>query len=167
MTVTRRMALSTIAGASAVVAAPVAAVVAAAPEAHVTKVNRLAHELSKAMAEWCADILPGMEPDVWKAHIYPHGFNDWPVSFEHIKGQTAEERVTAGWIAMCSALEEIMPMDGRLLIVGNHRTGQLPNFKVESVEERLETVRAGISIPVERSTAFVRFKDGGFQAMDM
>lgn len=89
-----------------------------------------------------------------------------PAIGEAAQNQTPEQKVLAAWAALCLALEDILPMDGRLFIVGNHRLGQQPNFTVESVVERVEQVHPKVALPVERVTKFIRFKNGGSQSME-
>ncbi len=74
--------------------APSAAVAVAVPctvpsaeaneETPVSRVNRLARELSQAMDAWMKDLGVDGKPDLWKAHIYPASFTKYPVSFEHM-----------------------------------------------------------------------------------
>lgn len=85
--VNRRNALalagSGVAAALATLALPTRAV-AAAEEAPVTRVNRLAFELSGAMDDWMADLGVDGVPDLWKAHVYPASQSAYPVGFEHL-----------------------------------------------------------------------------------
>jgi len=63
-------------------------------ELPVTKVNRLAFELSHAMVDWCGDLSDGAgRPDLWKAHIFPASMTKWPVSFEHVGPPDPEDRI--------------------------------------------------------------------------
>lgn len=74
---------SGVAAALATMALPARAV-AAAEEAPVTRVNRLAFELSGAMDDWMADLGVDGVPDLWKAHVYPASQSAHPVGFEHL-----------------------------------------------------------------------------------
>lgn len=80
---TRRAVLKSIPAVGIAAVTPIAAEAAIA-ELPVTRVNRLAFELSRAMTEWMDDLGYGGVPDLWKAHVYPSSYSEWPVSFQHL-----------------------------------------------------------------------------------
>lgn len=92
-TLSRRTALAmTSAGlvsAITVLSRPAKAAPAATVEAPVTRVNKLAKELSSAMDEWMVDLGVDGVPDRWKAHIYPASQHSHPVMFEHLDTASA------------------------------------------------------------------------------
>jgi hypothetical protein len=89
-----------------------------------------------------------------------------PVAVEAAPPATAEDRAASAWKALCAALEEMMPTDGRLLIVGSHRENHKPGFTVENIQTRMEQVHPKVCMPVERSVQFVRFDNGKWRRLE-
>ncbi|MGC4024410.1 MAG: hypothetical protein QM744_04195 [Mesorhizobium sp.] len=71
------------------------AIAEAKEELPVTRVNRIAKELSKAMDEWMADLaVPGGPQTVMKAHVYPASYWPYPVMFEDMDRQRHDPKKT-------------------------------------------------------------------------
>lgn len=116
--INRRSFLRNTAAAGAAGATVAVPVVVAAEEMPVTRVNRLAHELSRAMDDWCSDMDYGNGPNVWKAHVYPSRHLQYPVMFEHIDHQASGARglheldaLLADFLAKKEAWEATAPGD--------------------------------------------------------
>lgn len=102
----------------------VPAVAEAKAELPVTRVNRLAKELSLAMDVWIDDLAyPSIERDIWKAHVYPASYCQYPVSFENIDARPTRTR-HAQAIWHMRELERLAIEDGAksacVFVVGHH-----------------------------------------------
>lgn len=146
--VNRRNALalagSGIVAALATVAAPTRAV--ACTEAPVTRVNRLAFELSGAMDDWMADLGVDGVPDRWKAHIYPASQSTYPVGFEHlgrpVTGTSKVAQLEAAFQAEWQRHLDMLPEhDAAEQIYFEERSKLVKPVMKETTQEEIEAIR--------------------------
>jgi len=93
-----------------------AAVIASEPEHAVTRVNRLAEELSFAMDDWMAEMSVPMIPygkyAHWIAHIHPASATEYAIGFENVRArriETPEERHARAQRELIEATKALYP----------------------------------------------------------